>query len=64
MFIEDNLNQNLLNLWESHYQDDNNAIMPLFYGPLKHNALLFNGLNPSFSEQVSLNCFKTQNFPD
>lgn len=62
MFNKDNLKQNLLDLWRSHYQDDNNALMPLFYGSLKQHALLFVGLNPSFSEKGFIQLFQDTEF--
>lgn len=61
-FKADKLNQNLLNLWENYYQDNSNTLMPLFYGPLKQKALLFVGLNPSFSEQGFVRLFQDTEF--
>ena len=42
------INENIIKLWE---KDHNQKRSPNFYPDLKNNALLFIGLNPSFSEK-------------
>jgi len=45
------LNKEILDLWEEYSVEKTNGLMPLLYSELKSNAILFIGLNPSFSER-------------
>jgi hypothetical protein len=43
------INQEVLKLWEHTFDNDSEVFMPLIYLPIKKRILLFVGLNPSFS---------------
>jgi len=44
------INQNVMQLWEETFSNSDSVWMPLLYPPLRTDCLLFVGLNPSFSE--------------
>jgi hypothetical protein len=41
----------ILHLWQQTFKDEDDVLMPLFYPSLKEDAILFVGLNPSFSKK-------------
>lgn len=43
------INRKIINLWNKYFKDDPNVYAPLFYDDFKKDALLFVGMNPSFS---------------
>lgn len=43
------INKEILNLWAEATISETNGLMPLLYNELKKDAILFIGLNPSFS---------------
>jgi len=43
------INQEVLKLWEHTFDNDEEVFMPLIYPPIKKGVLLFVSLNPSFS---------------
>jgi hypothetical protein len=43
------INQKILDLWHRHFKDDQEVYAPLFYDDFKKDALVFVGMNPSFS---------------
>ena len=45
------INKEILKLWENKKTSQTNGLMPLLYTEIKRNAILFVGLNPSFSER-------------
>ncbi|HOW50761.1 MAG TPA: hypothetical protein PLV42_01820 [bacterium] len=45
------INEEICELWKRHFGDNENVHMPMQYPALKKDALLFVGLNPSFSDK-------------
>ena len=51
MTIGHSINQKTLHLWHQTFKDDDDVLLPLLYPSLKEDAILFVGLNPSFSQR-------------
>ncbi|MDQ3685200.1 MAG: hypothetical protein M3430_06295 [Acidobacteriota bacterium] len=49
MTIGHSINQKILHLWQQTFKDEDDVLLPIFYPSLKEDAILFVGLNPSFS---------------
>jgi hypothetical protein len=47
----DQINQKVIELWLHTFHSNADVFMPLIYPPIKKNAILFIGLNPSFNLQ-------------
>ncbi len=45
------INQKILDLWQQTFKPEDDVLLPLFYPSLKEDAILFVGLNPSFSQR-------------
>ena len=41
----------VMDLWQDTFSDDADVLVPLIYPPIKRDALLFVGMNPSFSQK-------------
>lgn len=51
MVTRHSINQKALDLWEQTFKPEEDVLLPLFYPCLKEDAILFVGLNPSFSQK-------------
>jgi hypothetical protein len=45
------INQKILDLWQQTFNPEDDVLQPLLYASLKEDAILFVGLNPSFSQR-------------
>lgn len=45
------INSKSLHLWQQTFKDDDDVLLPLLYPNLRKGAILFVGLNPSFSQR-------------
>ncbi len=51
MTLGHSVNSKSLDLWQQTFKDDEDVLLPLLYSSLKQEAILFIGLNPSFSQK-------------
>jgi hypothetical protein len=51
MTIGHSINQKILDLWQQTFNPDDEVLLPLLYPAIKEDAILFVGLNPSFSQR-------------
>lgn len=52
------VNQKIINLWNSYFANDTDVYAPLLYDTFATNSLLFVGMNPSFSARGFKTIFK------
>jgi hypothetical protein len=45
-------NREILTLWDKYHPNEGSTLAPMVYPPMQQGALLFIGLNPSFSERI------------
>lgn len=45
------INEKIIALWKEEYSKDKTVRVPMFYGEINKQAILFVGLNPSFNEK-------------
>lgn len=52
------INEKIIDLWNRYFSDNEEVYAPLLYGNFKTDALLFVGINPSFSPHAHKSIFK------
>jgi hypothetical protein len=62
MTLGHSINSKSLDLWQKTFKDDDDVLLPLLYPSLKREAILFIGLNPSFSQKGYSSLFRDTQF--